>query len=97
MPFIVKVVGDSMSPTLNDGDYILTIKPRTFRAGFIYVLQHDRMGRIIKRLSEDTAEGFLFEGDNAGSSSSDKIGLIKRDQITGRAIFAIMPKGVKRL
>ena len=97
MPAIIKVSGDSMSPTIENGDYILTIRPRTLCAGFIYVLQHNRMGRIVKRLSEDTAEGFLFEGDNAASSSSDKIGLVKRDQITGRAIFAITPKGFKRL
>lgn len=97
MPAIIKVSGDSMSPTLENGDYILTFKPRTFRAGFIYVLNHDRMGRIVKRLSHQTEDEFWFEGDNAASSSLDKIGCVTRDQIIGHAVLRITPKGVRKL
>lgn len=86
-----------MSPTLNDGDYIITIKPRTFRPGFIYVLKHDRLGQMVKRLKSVDDKDIWFEGDNTASSSSEKIGSIKRDQIKGRAILAIQPKRLKRL
>lgn len=86
-----------MSPTLDDGDYVLIFKPRTLRVGFIYVVNHDRLGRLIKRLSAIETSGMTLDGDNPASTSSDKIGVVTQDQFIGRAVLAISPKGLKRL
>lgn len=95
---LIKVSGDSMSPTLKNGDYILIKKkPRSFRSGFIYVIMHERLGRIVKRLQSKEGESLLFEGDNPASTSSRNIGVIKPTSVVGRALFAITPKGIKRL
>ncbi len=86
---IVKVSGDSMSPTLDDGDYILTIKPRSVRPGFICVVNHSDLGRIVKRLERIEGERYYFAGDNPSSTPSAVIGPIKKERIIGRMIFHI--------
>jgi len=90
---IIKVTGVSMTPTLNDGDYILTIKPRALRAGLIYVMMHDRYGRIVKRLGEVSDETAAFESDNPEGSSGE----VPAANIKSRVWLAITPKGIKRL
>jgi len=82
-----------MSPTLNDGDYLLTIKPRTFRAGLIYVMTHERYGQIVKRLGRVDAHMAQFESDNPEGSSGE----IPAANITARAWLAVTPKGIKKL
>ena len=89
-----------MSPTLENGDYILIKKTRSqkkLRPGFIYVLNHDRLGRLVKRLNRRDASGFWFAGDNPHSTPSEKIGVQPFDAVTGRALLAITPKGLRRL
>ncbi|CAM3791422.1 hypothetical protein LIHA111178_08925 [Litorimonas haliclonae] len=89
-----------MSPTLVNGDYILSKKPRSqkkLRAGFIYVLEHDRLGRLVKRLNRRDESGLWFAGDNPHSTPSEKIGVQPFDAVTGRALLAITPKGLRRL
>ena len=93
MPRLIKVTGLSMAPTLNAGDYLLTIKPRTFRAGLIYVMEHERHGRIVKRLTRVNADMASYESDNPEGSSGE----IATAKITSRAWLAITPKGIKRL
>ena len=69
---LIKVCGESMSPTLMDGDYVLTkkIKPRSLRPGLIYVVDHSDLGRIIKRLKHIQNDLCIFEGDNQKSTPS---------------------------
>lgn len=87
-----------MSPTLKNGDYIIIKKrPRSFRSGFIYVVLHDRLGHIVKRLDRHENRRLWFKGDNAESTSSKDIGEINPTSIVGRAFLAITPKGIKRL
>ena len=97
---LIRVEGDSMFPTLENGDYILIKNPRSqkkLRPGFIYVLNHDRLGRLVKRLNRLDEFGLWFSGDNPHSTPSEKIGAQPYDAITGRAILAITPKGLRRL
>jgi len=89
-----------MSPTLENGDYILIKKPRSqqkLRPGFIYVLNHERLGRLIKRLDRVEPEGAWFSGDNPRSTPSDRIGAVPPKAIKGQAVLIISPKGVRRL
>jgi len=97
MPRLLRVRGQSMSPTLEDGDYILITKPRRLRPGFIYVLKHERLGRIVKRLSKLENEICYWSGDNAESTSPDRIGATPTTCILGRAGWRISPSGLKRL
>jgi nickel-type superoxide dismutase maturation protease len=94
---VIKIVGDSMSPTLAHGDYILIKKPHSFRVGFIYVMKHPRLGRIVKRLEKIEDRQLWFYGDNPESTDTEKIGAILPSDIIGRAFLTISPKGLKRL
>jgi len=86
---LIKVVGDSMSPALNDGDYILTIKPWSVRPGFIYVVNHSDLGRIVKRLDRIENGRYYFSGDNPKSTPGAVIGPVTRARIIGRMLLKI--------
>lgn len=48
-----KVTGDSMAPTLEDGDYIRTfeVSPSQIREGYVYVIKYDNHSKIkVKRI-----------------------------------------------
>ena len=88
---VIEVVGDSMAPTLNDGDDILvdcsTLGDRV-REG-LYVLRRDGE-LIVKRLSANPADGTLtIASDNAAyptwtGCSADSIDIIGRVLWAGR-------------
>ncbi|MBL4853289.1 MAG: S24/S26 family peptidase [Robiginitomaculum sp.] len=86
-----------MSPTLNDGDYVLTIKPRSLRAGFIYVVEHGDLGRIIKRLDRTQNDRYYFKGDNPKSTPGTVIGPVTAPRITARALLKISKRGIGKL
>ena len=89
-----------MSPTLENGDYILIKKPRpplNLRPGLIYVLNHNRLGQIVKRLSHEDEKGFWFKGDNPNSSSMQSLGPAQPEETVGRAILRISRKSVRLL
>ena len=94
---IIRVSGLSMTPTLNDGDYIIITKPRSIKPGFIYVLRHDRLGRMVKRLSRLESGFCYWAGDSVESTASDKIGSTPKSLIIGQARWVIKPTGMKRL
>jgi len=61
---IFQVAGDSMQPTLNDGDLIMiNRRDRDFRTGYIYLL---RMGEelMVKRLERRPGNMLLIRSDN---------------------------------
>ncbi len=94
---LVKVVGDSMSPTLNDGDYIVTIKPRSVRPGFIYVINHSDLGRIVKRLERIENNRYFLKGDNPKSTPRTVMGPVANDRIIGRVFLKISKCGLRQL
>jgi hypothetical protein len=89
---IDKIAGDSMSPAIKDGSYVLSyfsIKMKLLPKK-VYKLSHPQFGSIIKRLSFKDKDGnFWFEGDSKSSTSGKKIGAITKGQITGRIYLAI--------
>ncbi|MEP3892034.1 MAG: nickel-type superoxide dismutase maturation protease [Hellea sp.] len=94
---LVKITGQSMSPTLNDGDYVITKKPRLYQAGLIYVINHIDLGRIIKRLQSTKHDRCYFIGDNPKASTpSSLIGAVERERVIGQVIYVIGPKGLRR-
>ena len=95
---LIKVSGDSMSPTLEHGDIIITTKPRTIRAGFIYVIDHIDLGTIIKRVERIDARGRVrLIGDNTASTPPSVMGWTAPDRIRARASVSLSKRGVKRL
>ncbi|WP_416878047.1 S24 family peptidase [Litorimonas sp.] len=97
---LIRVEGDSMSPTLVNGDYILIKKARSRikpQPGLIYVIDHLRLGQIIKRLSRVNEKGLWFSGDSPESTSTETLGPTRPNDITGRAVLKISPKSVRLL
>jgi phage repressor protein C with HTH and peptisase S24 domain len=86
-----------MSPAVNDGEYILVKKPRSFRPGLIYVIEHSDLGRIVKRLKTIEGGQAVVFGDNPKSTPEAVIGPVAKERITGRAFLAITSRGLKIL
>lgn len=85
-----------MSPTLLDGDYIITKKPRQYTPGLIYVINHIDLGRIVKRLNTVKDSYLTFTGDNPSSTPDTLIGRVTPDRVIGQALWVISDKGLRR-
>jgi len=85
-----------MLPALTDGDYVMTSKPRSFRPGSIYVINHIDLGLIVKRLDRTQNDKCIFSGDNLQSVPDAIIAAVHKDRVTGQVRFVIGPKGIRR-
>ncbi|MDO8265683.1 MAG: S26 family signal peptidase [Candidatus Saccharibacteria bacterium] len=66
-----RVVGDSMSPTLTDGQLILLYKTRKFKVGDVVVAFMNHR-EVVKRIIE-MSNGYVFlEGDNKNHSTDSR-------------------------
>ena len=93
---IIRVSGDSMSPVLEDGDYVLIRRPRKFSLGRIYVVQHSDLGLIVKRLKAEENGRYIFEGDNPASTPSRLIAPVDPKRIRGQVVLVVGPKGIRK-
>jgi signal peptidase I len=91
---IIKVQGESMMPELADGDFVVisrlfwSLKPRDK-----VVAYHEIYDVLVKQIhSHRTDKGFLLEGLNSASVSSEKMGWISPDQMIGKVLFCIKRK-----
>ncbi len=94
----VAVAGDSMAPTLHDGDWLLVRRLRrggaAVRAGQLVVVRRpDRAGLLlVKRAIRRTAHGWWVEGDNgAASDDSRTFGAVPDELVLGRALLRYHP------
>jgi nickel-type superoxide dismutase maturation protease len=82
------VSGDSMSPTLNDGDVVLIDYKARFAAGDIVLARHPykKSVRILKRIERiDEQDRFWLVGDNqAESSDSRTFGAVSKADLLGK-------------
>jgi len=85
-----------MSPTLHEGDYVITKKPRRLQAGLIYVINHSDLGRIIKRLGDTKHDRCYFIGDNPTSTPSTIIGAVESSRVIGQVILVISKMKIKK-
>lgn len=91
---IVKVDGDSMYPTLKDGEYVLMKITEDVEVGDIIILHVDyEFGMdsefIIKRVAEIAEDGSVYVlGDNSKvSHDSRQCGYFPKEIIRGKVIF----------
>lgn len=86
-----------MSPTLQNGDYVITKKPRQLQVGLIYVINHSDLGRIVKRLGDTKYDRCYFIGDNPTSTPSAIIGAVEKSRVIGKVTWIISKSGLKRV
>jgi nickel-type superoxide dismutase maturation protease len=97
-PFRIEVAGNSMSPTLEAGDWALAVRPFRIRPGDVVVLEHpDRPGlELVKRVvrvaaGEPTDRAIWVEGDAGRSTDSRSFGAVPRASIRGRVVLIWWP------
>ena len=77
----VQIHGDSMWPTLRDGDVVEAIQGLSPVVGDIVVAKHPfKKMNVIKRVKRILGDGIFIEGDNPdpiGSEDSHNFGLIQ--------------------
>ena len=87
-----------MSPTLGDGDFVITKKKHPLSVGKVVIIEHPELGRIIKRIvSLDGKGGFLVSGDNYNTTPTEIIGLVNERSITYTVICRVSLSGFSKL
>lgn len=94
---VFRVQGQSMSPVLNDGDYVLASPwaiflsgPLGLKVGSLVVVQHPQYQVIVKRLVKLDQDGrFLLSGENSASVSSKQMDWCNQSQVLGRVLLKI--------
>jgi phage repressor protein C with HTH and peptisase S24 domain len=89
---IVKASGESMSPTILNGAYLIVKHQPHYSIDDVIHVRHTHYGNMVKRIvSGDPHKGFYVAGDNASSLSIEQIGLINGAQIFGKVSVIINP------
>lgn len=81
--------GDSMEPTLSDGDLVLVRPASNYRPGDIIAYRHAELGIVLHRLIRISDEGYVVQGDN-NAAPDDYIR--SSDQILG-SVWIDVPNG----
>lgn len=86
---VVAVRGDSMLPTLQSGDYVLTSTLLRSKPKAMVVITHPDYGLVVKRVKALKEGQVLLSGDNAQSVSPDAMGWLDQSLIKG-VVFKIV-------
>ncbi|MGD9092243.1 MAG: S24/S26 family peptidase [Anaerolineales bacterium] len=92
---VIKVTGESLSPSFQNGDYVLVATASPFinriRPGDIIVFDHDDLGIVIKMVDHVNHEtgGLHVKGTHEHSLDSSRLGMIDRETIVGKVIWHI--------
>lgn len=90
---IFRVRGNSMQPTLNEGDYVVAfsrfitrfLKPKTNK---LVVVDHPEHGVMVKRVLQSSNECIRLVGDNKQDSlSTEAMGELAYEHVLGRVCF----------
>jgi phage repressor protein C with HTH and peptisase S24 domain len=86
-----KVVGDSMNPTLKNGQLVLIFKTRNFKVGDIVMAFMDRR-EVVKRITKQADGKVFLEGDNKQKSTDSRThGYLIDRHVMGKVIW---PRGL---
>ncbi len=96
---VFRVTGNSMSPTLIEGDYVIVKKYKCHPIdGSVAVINHPELGKLIKRISLNEKNGKVtLSGDNSLSISDNIIGEFDQELIKYQALWRVSPLGFSRL
>jgi len=87
---IFRVSGDSMLPTLKEGDAVMILPTKSIAPGDVVLANHPYKSsvKILKRVSEINDDGrYLLIGDNpAESTDSRAFGSLSIEYIQGKAV-----------
>ena len=72
MPYVRRIVGRSMLPTLSPGTIVLGLKWLRPRVGSVVVAKRDGL-ELIKRVAKIGPEGLYLLGDNAQQSTDSRV------------------------
>lgn len=75
---VVKIVGRSMEPVLNGGDYGVFFRFSKLKPNSIVLVDHPRYGRIVKSVRSVEGDELELEGTCAHSLSTQQLGKIPR-------------------
>ncbi|MGI9197317.1 MAG: nickel-type superoxide dismutase maturation protease [Candidatus Nanopelagicales bacterium] len=88
--FRVAVSGDSMAPTLREGQWWVAWRTRTCRPGDIVVMEHPEHDGLLaaKRAIRHEDGGWWVEGDNPDHSRDSRhFGPVPDERIVGRLVM----------
>jgi len=90
---VIKVKGDSLTPLIEEGDFVLVLKIPFFflHSGDIIVFHHDTHGKMIKlvgAVSRDDGTVFAI-GTHPFSTDSRSFGPVPRKDIIGKVIWRV--------
>jgi nickel-type superoxide dismutase maturation protease len=89
---IVRVAGESMLPTLRDGDVLLVRGGARVRAGRLVILRLPDGTIAVKRATHRVAEGWWVERDNpAAGVDSWQVGAVGEADVLGMVFARIWP------
>ncbi|MGH1438615.1 MAG: S24 family peptidase [Cellvibrionaceae bacterium] len=88
---IKKIRGESMSPFVSSDDYVITSSFfLSLHINDIIVVKHPIYNKVIKRIKTIDKNGNLWlTGENSGSLSSKKMGLIDKQWVLCKVIYTI--------
>lgn len=94
---LIQVCGDSMYPTLKDGDIVIGCRLFSIKENSIYVF-HPPVGEkyVVKRLTQISpyTSKLFFEGDNSDFSYDSRMyGYVSRNKVVAKCLFIIHRKG----
>lgn len=82
-----KIRGNSMLPTLKEGQEILTFNWSKPKIGDVVVIKHENK-EMIKRIEKMAKDKFFVLGDNEKESTDSRhFGPIDKSQILGKVIY----------
>lgn len=96
---VIRVTGDSLSPHIREGDYVVVTTIPFFlnrlRAGDVVVFRHPSYGVMIKRVESvlSAGEALFVTGNHLYSVDSRHFGPIPRRDVLGKVIWHIARSG----
>lgn len=87
----VRVIGNSMEPTIQDGDFLLVSRDRAHRIGDLVVVDINEK-KLIKRVVDEDSNRVWLSGDNVKvSEDSREFGWVEVQNLKGKVLFRYWP------
>ena len=93
---VIRVAGDSMSPALPEGSFVLFRRASRYRIGDVVLVRHPEFGTIVKRIAA-FEPGFLWlKGDHPSSVSREAMGCLPLKAVLGKQVWSVCPPSAEK-